>query len=113
MGRQAVRKEASKQGGCSHCALTRAYQQVFDGEVLQSSVPGRVKDNRQCLVWGLDIANLYFILGRENGRKAGTHATWVLASCTEMGSVESSTLSPLVAKEGHICVGCWTPEEGL
>lgn len=46
----------------------------------------------------MDVANLYFILGRENGRKAGTHATWVLASCTEMGAVEPSTLSPLVVK---------------
>lgn len=46
---------------------TGTYHQGFDGKLLQASVPWRVKDDGHCLVRGLDIANLYFVLGRARG----------------------------------------------
>lgn len=43
--------------------LQGSYHDSFDREILQASVPRGVKDHRQRLVWGLDVANLHFVLG--------------------------------------------------
>ena len=50
------------QGGLSTAGPPSTYQQALDGELLQASVPWRVKDHGQCLVRGLDVADLYLVL---------------------------------------------------
>lgn len=53
--------------------LQGSYHNSFDREILQASVPRGVKDHRQRLVWGLDVANLHFVL--EGYREAAACVT--------------------------------------
>ena len=107
-GRRATKKEAPGQGGLSCRGPAPTYQQAFDGELLQAPVPRRVEDDRQRLVRGLDVANLYLVLHRASGSEARVQAAWVLTPSVGVGGTKPPTLSPACG-QGQIHVGGWTP----
>lgn len=63
--------------------LQGSYHDSFDREILQASVPRGVKDHRQRLVGGLDVADLHFIL---EGYREATACATVLALDGQCGA---------------------------
>lgn len=105
-----VRKEAWGGGISAAAGPTSTYQHAFDGELLQAPVPRRVKDHRQGLVRGLDVADLYLVLCRARGRRADGRAVRVVTPSARRRAWTHS-LSP--CGQGQIPVQCSTPEKGL
>lgn len=85
------------------------YQQALDGEVLQASVPRRVKDHGQRPVRGLRVADLHLVLHGERGREAVTRAAWVPTPSAGIRAAEPSALSPRGVKGK--CTGVIQPQK--
>lgn len=94
-------------GDLSSRSPTSTYQQAFDGELLQAPVPRRVKDHRQGLVWGLDVADFYLVLCRGRGRSADGHGR-------DTQCKEGAWTHPLsLCGQGQIPMQCSRREQSL